>query len=448
MENKDTSQPNNLHEFHKLLKDFVHDLLNSFPEYNNKIGEEMLYLYNTEIDDNEESQKCNELTTKVYKYCGKIFPERFFDILYKNEDIFTEESNVNTMFYPNIDFKDLWLEDISDATKEILWKYLQLTLFTVVNSMENVSHFGDTAKLFEAINESDLQKKVAETFEGFSSMFKLDSSGVNLDGFDLSGNQDFSDHLEKMTEGLSEEFKNMASGGEHGKEEEEGHEGENKTGKPANIEDFVNNMPNPEELQDHIKTMLDGKLGRLAQDIAAETVVDMDFNESEDIGNVFEKMVKNPAKLLNLVKTIGTKIDEKIKSGELKESELMCEATELMNKMKNMPGMGDMESMMNKMAGSMMGKGAKFNMNAFNQKSKASTQRERLLQELEKRKAQKMQHELESTDNAVNNQPKPEELTFSKFKSENSAPAEKSTFENKPACETKAKKKHKNKKHK
>ena len=51
----------------------------------------------------------------------------------------------------------------------------------------------------------------------------------------------------------------------------------------------------------------------------------------------------------------------------------MCEATELMNKMKNMPGMGDMESMMNKMAGSMMGKGAKFNMNAFNQKSKAST---------------------------------------------------------------------------
>ena len=162
------------------------------------------------------------------------------------------------------------------------------------------------------------------------------------------------------------------------------------------MKEFVNNMPNPEELQDHIKTMLDGKLGRLAQDIAAETAADMDFNDSEDVGNVFEKMVKNPAKLLNLVKTIGTKIDEKIKSGELKESELMCEATELMNKMKNMPGMGDMESMMNKMAGSMMGKGAKFNMNAFNQKSKASNSARRMLQELEKRRAQKMQQELEA----------------------------------------------------
>ena len=309
--------------------------------------------------------------------------------------------------------------------------------------MENVSHFGDTAKLFEAINEEELQKKVAETFEGFSSMFNLDSSGVNLDGFDLSGNKEFADHLEKMTEGLSEEFKNMASN-----LGDENMEGRNETGKSPNMEDFVNNMPNPEELQDHIKTMLNGKLGRLAQDIAAETAADMDFTESEDVGNVFEKMVKNPAKLLNLVKTIGTKIDEKIKSGELKESELMCEATELMNKMKNMPGMGDMESMMNKMAGSMMGKGAKFNMNAFNQKSKASTQRERMLQELEKRKAQKMQQELEAAGNAVNNESKTEELTFSKFKSENSVPAEKSTLENKPTGETKAKKKRKNKKHK
>ena len=168
-------------------------------------------------------------------------------------------------------------------------------------------------------------------------MFNVDSSGVNFDGLDLSGNKEFAEHLEKMTEGLSEEFKNMANDSD-------------KQFETPNMEEFVNNMPNPQELQDHIKTMLDGKLGRLAQDIAAETAADIDFTDSEDVGNVFEKMVKNPAKLLNLVKTIGTKIDEKIKSGELKESELMCEATELMNKMKNMPGMGDMESMMNKMA--------------------------------------------------------------------------------------------------
>lgn len=437
MENNNTTKPNNLHEFHKLLKDFVRDLLNTFPEYKEKIGNEMMYLYQTDInsDAEEENKKCTTLLSKVYEYCGTIFPERFFDILYKNENIFTKDNDTNTMFYPNVDFKDLWSEDISDKTKEVLWKYLQLTLFTVVNSMDNVSNFGDTAKLFEAINEDELQKKVAETFEGFSSMFNIDSSGVNLDGLDLSGNKEFAEHLEKMTEGLSEEFKNMAN------------ENDKKFETP-NMEEFVNNMPNPEELQDHIKTMLDGKLGRLAQDIAAETAADMDFTDSEDVGNVFEKMVKNPAKLLNLVKTIGTKIDEKIKSGELKESELMCEATELMNKMKNMPGMGDMESMMNKMAGSMMGKGAKFNMNAFNQKSKASNQRERMLQELEKRRAQKMQEELEATNKVVEADNNEKELSFTKFKTENSKPAEKSTLEQKPTNETKAKKKRKNKKHK
>ena len=452
MESNNTEKLDNLDEFHKLLKDFVRDLLNTFPEYKEKIGEEMLYLYQTDVnklgthdscdDDSDTNCKYNSVLKKVHEYCARVFPERFFDILYKNESIFSNENEANTMFYPNVDFKDLWREDISDKTKEILWKYLQLTLFTVVNSINNVSNFGDTAKLFEAINEDELQKKVAETFEGFSSMFNLDSSGVNLDGVDLSGNKDFAEQLEKMTEGLSEEFKNMKPDFDLNSTDE----------KHGTSEEFLNNLPKPEELQEHIKTMLNGKLGRLAQDIAAETAADIDLSESEDVGNVFEKMVKNPAKLLNLVKTIGNKIDEKIKSGELKESELMCEATELMNKMKNMPGMGDMESMMNKMAGSMMGKGAKFNMNAFNQKSKASTQREKMLHELEKRRAQKMQQELESVNNTVTNNK--EELSFTKFKSENAKPPEKSTLHNKPTTEdtptneTKAKKKRKNKKHK
>ena len=72
---------------------------------------------------------------------------------------------------------------------------------------------------------------------------------------------------------------------------------------------------------------------------------------------------------MNLVKNVGTKLDSKIKSGDIKESELMQEASELMNKMKDMPGMGNMEDMLNKMASNFGGKGAKFNMNAFNQKT-------------------------------------------------------------------------------
>jgi hypothetical protein len=70
---------------------------------------------------------------------------------------------------------------------------------------------------------------------------------------------------------------------------------------------------------------------------------------------VFQKLFKNPGKLMGLVKNVGTKLDTKIKSGDLKESELLEEATEIMGKMKDMPGMGNIQDMMKKMGmGDMM----------------------------------------------------------------------------------------------
>ena len=40
---------------------------------------------------------------------------------------------------------------------------------------------------------------------------------------------------------------------------------------------------------------------------------------------------------MNIVKNIGTKIEEKFKSGDLKESELLEEAQEIMGKMQDLP---------------------------------------------------------------------------------------------------------------
>ena len=67
-------------------------------------------------------------------------------------------------------------------------------------------------------------------------------------------------------------------------------------------------------------------------------------------------MFKNPGKLMSLVKNVGSKLDEKFKSGEIKESELMQEASDLLSKMKGMPGMNNLADMLNKMGmGGMMG---------------------------------------------------------------------------------------------
>jgi spore coat protein CotH len=117
-------------------------------------------------------------------------------------------------------------------------------------------------------------------------------------------------------------------------------------------------LPDPEEINQHIAGMLDGKIGQLAREIAEETAneLNMDLGETSDMKDIFQNMLKNPTKLMGLVKTVGNKLDAKIKSGELKESEMIQEATEIMNKMKNMPGMGNIQSMLNKMGMGGMGK--------------------------------------------------------------------------------------------
>jgi hypothetical protein len=80
---------------------------------------------------------------------------------------------------------------------------------------------------------------------------------------------------------------------------------------------------------------------------------------------------------------VGDKLDTRIKSGEIKESELIAEASELMNKMKDMPGMGNIQSMLNKMGmGNLGGMGGKVNTGAMeaqlNSRMKMAKMKERM----------------------------------------------------------------------
>ena len=148
---KDNAPINPPEEFYKIINDFVNDILTTFPEYSGVIGR----WWNRETDNIEEARK--KETLFVFKHCIKVFPERFFDILYKNVEIFNNDSEVRTDFLPGIVFNQLWNLDISDNTKETIWKYLQLILFCVIGTVNNSNDLGDTAKLFEAINEDELK---------------------------------------------------------------------------------------------------------------------------------------------------------------------------------------------------------------------------------------------------------------------------------------------------
>ena len=73
-------------------------------------------------------------------------------------------------------------------------------------------------------------------------------------------------------------------------------------------------MPDAEDLQNHISGLLDGKLGRLAHEIAAETAeeLNVDMEGATNVGEVFQKLFKNPGKLMNMVKNVGSKLDQKV----------------------------------------------------------------------------------------------------------------------------------------
>jgi hypothetical protein len=148
---------------------------------------------------------------------------------------------------------------------------------------------------------------------------------------------DFKGKLEETLEKMQNMFDSNSSG-ETGEDVESGER---------------TSMPSADELHGHISGMLGGKLGDLAREIAEETAgnLDMDFENVTDVKDVFQKMFKNPGKLMSIVKNVGDKLDSKMKSGEINQTELMSEATEIMNKMKNMPGMEDIQSMLGKMGG-------------------------------------------------------------------------------------------------
>jgi hypothetical protein len=88
-------------------------------------------------------------------------------------------------------------------------------------------------------------------------------------------------------------------------------------------------------------------------------------------------------------------LDSRIKSGEIKESELISEATDIMNKMKNMPGMENIQSMLNKMG--MGNLGGKVNTNAMesqlNKNMKAALNKERMRAKVEASRLAKEQQQ-------------------------------------------------------
>ena len=354
-----------------VIHDFTVDLTTTFPEY--------AFLWKKWTNPALDERDLGELLA----YLTKVFPERFFDILYQNEDIFKPENETNTQFLPNVEFKILFnCTDITETTRKAIWKYLQLILMTILKTVQDKTGFGDAASLFDGVDETVLQDKLNETLGEIGNFFK------SLGEEDVSGNT--------AAPSMDEFFEKMS--------------GEN----PFENEEFKKTFdfegmkpPNADELHEHLKGLFDGKIGSLAKELAEEISHDIEHMFADESGgkanikstqDLLKHMMKNPKKMLDIMKNIGGKLEQKMKSGEISQEELMKEASELMGKMKDGKGMGQFGEMFKNIAKGMGGKGAKFNTAAFSKMERQMAAKERMLYKLEEAKERKASSTLHPTE--------------------------------------------------
>ena len=431
--------------FYKIFKDLLMDLNSSFNDKvgsviaNNKDYQLIIYYclpnYKENMNADEyinsislDSIDINFMTSlnNVYEYCKHTFAVRSIDILYQNEDIFLNKGNVKnntndaicTMFLPDIEFSDLYYDDTSSQTKQTLWKYLQLLLFNIITSIDDISFFGNSLELLKIIDSENLSAKIQSTVEELSNIFSFKENNVpkknNTKGeeegeeeeeeneehgdfpnmaslFDISGSpfamfntmfNDLSNNFREFSENIGENMRTNADGSNA--------DGTNTDGETKH-NDYA--IPDKDELFSHLNNLINGKIGSLAKEIAEETSKDFDLDADNlgDVNDVLKGFMKNPSKMLGLIDNINKKINNKMKDGSIKESELLEEATEIFKNMKNMPGMTNFNDILKSMnLDKFMPKGGKINPNTFQnmmeQNVKMSKMKERMRKKAETNK--------------------------------------------------------------
>jgi hypothetical protein len=330
--------------FSSVISDFANDLCTTFPEH-----AAILEKWRTNIS--------SEDLLEIYTYCITVYPKRFFDILYQNDDIFKNESEDDTFFFPGLNFKHLYqCSDITDNTKKSIWKYLQLVLFTIIQDVKDKANFGDSMNMFEGIDEGQLHEKLKETMSGISDFF----SKMKATAREETGDQEGS---------IPPPFP------------------------MPNFEDFARNsdLPDMENIQDHLRNLFNGKIGSLAKEMAEEITEEFKDMLGEDVGQLnntedaMKLFMKDPKKLISLMKKISTKLDKKMADGDISREEIMKEASEMMSKMKEMGGGENMKEMFEKFAKG-MGKNMRMDVNAMNRMTTAENTRNRLRTKLQQKK--------------------------------------------------------------
>ncbi len=259
------------------------------------------------------------------------------EISSKSPDLYKEP----VFILKNLDFKILFeSEDLSSESREKMWEYIQ-TLFVLGESI---------------INDSERVKKLVKNFKRLR---KPDESENATEAEEAEEADEEDEHILNMLKNLSER----------------------KSDKPLDENMFENGM-----------------IGKLAQELSEELDIEkmgLNISEEGNVDSVFSNLLSgdNPMKFMNLIQTVGQKIQNKMESNGLDQEALVNEATSMMS---NLQGSNSLFDNLMKQAGTLSGMrnsaaaaGAAANVAASNpQGASGNATRDRLRRKLEARKNQ------------------------------------------------------------
>ena len=265
-----------------IFSSFIRDLSKTFPEIKNS-------LYR-----NYESELTSEFTD--IDECPKI--KTFLDKIKENETFIKDKDE---SFFENdfelleeISFKRLWEKNISDKTKNIIWKYLQS--FSIINinlnSSDELKDLLDSIKDTEEISKEEIKEEIK----------------------DKQTAKDLQD-LKKLSENINESPKNNSEG----------------------------------DLEDMLGGMMDSDSGKIAQEVAQTMDFDSMLGNVDENSNPMELMTQllNPEKMGSIFQNINEIMNQKMESGDLDAESLKKEAEGMYGDMANNPMFSSMMGQMN-----------------------------------------------------------------------------------------------------
>ena len=392
--------------FNYYLKEYLSELVNTFPETREPILSNYRPLLEGSNDKNDIYAKC--YYTKINNFLTQIAT--------KDETLFETPSKI---FIEGVDLYSIW--NHSDATAEnrtAIWKYLQILMILgrkimpnhkeIVDMLNKVSN-GDVhipAKVEQTLASADKDETeatpgvfglgdIASSLGGLGSLASglgnlggLGDIGNIINGMkDMFSNPEFTDAMSHLAQQMVPPQSNSQEGGESGEGGEAGEAGEGgESGESTDTQPTQEGAPKTEkqtkQSNQSQSTQPPSMFNNpLFSDLAAEIGNTFDFSEMEkdgkpqNIGDALGKFMSgnNPAKLMELVGKFGSKLQNEVKSGNINPADLLKQT------MSAAGGQQNLEKMMNN---------PQFK-NKMNQMNSQSATRDRLRAKLDKKNAEK-----------------------------------------------------------